>query len=129
VSGQLHAPATLSPGERAPGTHWIGGWVCLRTSLDGMEKRKLLTLLGLELRPLSHPTHSQSLYRLRYPSSYWYLIHHKFLYSDKKRNEHGWWEFKSPAPPYPTVHTCPPSKSIKTQDTKSVSRWNANQCK
>jgi hypothetical protein len=26
-SGQLHVPKALRPGERAPGTHWIGGWV------------------------------------------------------------------------------------------------------
>jgi len=34
VSGQLHAPATLSPRKELPGTHWIGGWVGLRTVLD-----------------------------------------------------------------------------------------------
>jgi hypothetical protein len=33
VSGQLHALTAL-PGERAPGTHWIGGWVGPRVSLD-----------------------------------------------------------------------------------------------
>jgi hypothetical protein len=38
-----------------------------RTSLDDMEKRKSLTLPGLELRPLGRPASSQSLYRLRYP--------------------------------------------------------------
>jgi hypothetical protein len=27
MSDQLHALAALPPGERAPGTHWIGGWV------------------------------------------------------------------------------------------------------
>jgi len=27
VSGQLDASAALLPGERAPGTHRIGGWV------------------------------------------------------------------------------------------------------
>jgi hypothetical protein len=27
VSGQHHAPAAFYPGERAPGTHCIGGWV------------------------------------------------------------------------------------------------------
>jgi hypothetical protein len=30
--------------------------------LDNMEKRKFLTLLGLEIRPLGHPACSQSLY-------------------------------------------------------------------
>jgi hypothetical protein len=33
--------------------------------LDDVEKRKLLTLLELELRPLGRPARSQSLYRLR----------------------------------------------------------------
>jgi hypothetical protein len=37
--------------------------------LDDVEKRKFLTLPGLELRPLHCPARSQSLYRLRYPSS------------------------------------------------------------
>jgi hypothetical protein len=50
VSGQLHAPAALPPGK-APGTHFIGGWVDPRTSLDNMEKWKFFTLKGLELPP------------------------------------------------------------------------------
>jgi hypothetical protein len=28
----------FTPGERAPGTHWIGGWVDPRAGLDDMEK-------------------------------------------------------------------------------------------
>jgi hypothetical protein len=36
-------------------------------SLDEMEKRKFLTLPGLKLEPLGHPSRSQSLYRLSYP--------------------------------------------------------------
>jgi hypothetical protein len=36
-------------GERAPGTHWIGGWVDPRAGLDDVEKRKFVTLPGLEL--------------------------------------------------------------------------------
>jgi hypothetical protein len=27
VSGEFQAPAALSPGERASGAHWIGGWL------------------------------------------------------------------------------------------------------
>jgi hypothetical protein len=54
--------------ERAPGTNWIGGWMGPRVGLDD-DKNKFLTLPGLELQPLSHPAHSQSLYRLRYPGS------------------------------------------------------------
>jgi hypothetical protein len=45
-------------GERTPGTHWIGGWVDLRSGLDDVEKRKFLTLPGLELRPLGRPASS-----------------------------------------------------------------------
>jgi hypothetical protein len=50
--------AALPPGEIVPGTHWIGGWVDPRTGLDDVEKRKFLTLPGLELRPLGHPARS-----------------------------------------------------------------------
>jgi hypothetical protein len=32
-------PGCFTPGERAPGTHWIGGWVDLRASLDDVENR------------------------------------------------------------------------------------------
>jgi hypothetical protein len=62
-------PCHFTPGGRAPGTHWIGGWVNPRTSLDDLEKKKFLTLPGLELRLLGRPASSQSLYRLRYPAS------------------------------------------------------------
>jgi hypothetical protein len=63
-------PGHFIPGEIAPGTQWIGGWVDPRASLADLEKRKFLTLPGLELRPLSRQARSQSLYRLRYPGSY-----------------------------------------------------------
>jgi hypothetical protein len=59
----------LTPEERAPRTHLIGGWMGPTAGLDDMEKRKLLTLPGLDLRPLGCPGHSQSFYRLRYPGS------------------------------------------------------------
>jgi hypothetical protein len=42
-----------------------------RTSLDDVEKGKFLTLPGLDLRPLGRPARSQSLYRLRYPGSFY----------------------------------------------------------
>jgi hypothetical protein len=45
----------------------VRGWVGPRAGLDDVEKRKFLTLSGLELRPFGRPTRSQSLYRLRYP--------------------------------------------------------------
>jgi hypothetical protein len=57
-------PSCFTPGERALGTHWKGGWVGPRTGLDDVEKR-FLTLSGLELRPLYPPARSQTLYRLR----------------------------------------------------------------
>jgi hypothetical protein len=41
VSGQLHAPTALPPGEKAPDTHWIGGWVGPRAVLDAVGKRKI----------------------------------------------------------------------------------------
>jgi hypothetical protein len=45
-------PCRLTPGERVPVTHCIGGWVDRRAGLDNVEKRKFLTLPGLELQPL-----------------------------------------------------------------------------
>jgi hypothetical protein len=49
-------PGRFTPGERAPGTHWTGGWVDFRVDLDDLEK--ILTLPGLELRPLGRPARS-----------------------------------------------------------------------
>jgi hypothetical protein len=40
-----------------------------RAGLDDEEKRKFLTLLGLELKPVDRPARSQELYRVRYPGS------------------------------------------------------------
>jgi hypothetical protein len=33
-------PGRFTPGERAPGAHWIRGWVCHRTGVDDVERRK-----------------------------------------------------------------------------------------
>jgi hypothetical protein len=52
--------AASRPGRFNPGTHWIGGWVDPRPGLDDVEKRQLLTLPELELRPLGRPARSQS---------------------------------------------------------------------
>jgi hypothetical protein len=51
VGGELSAsrPDRFTPGERAPGNHWIGGWVGPRAGLDDVEKRKFLTLLSLQV--------------------------------------------------------------------------------
>jgi hypothetical protein len=50
VEGEWPAspPGHFTPREIAPGNHWIGGWVGLRTSLDAVERRKILPLLGLK---------------------------------------------------------------------------------
>jgi hypothetical protein len=34
VSGELHGPAGLHPGDTAPGTHLTGGWVDPRAGMD-----------------------------------------------------------------------------------------------
>jgi hypothetical protein len=36
VSCQLQIPFTLLPGNTAPATHWMGGWVSPRTSTDAV---------------------------------------------------------------------------------------------
>jgi hypothetical protein len=59
----------FTPGERAPGAHWIGGWVSPRTGLNDVERRNILPLSGPELRPFDRPALSQPLYRLGYPGS------------------------------------------------------------
>jgi hypothetical protein len=59
----------FSPRKRTPGTNLTGGWVSPRAGLDDVEKKKFLTLPGLELRHLGHPVRSQSLYRMRHPGS------------------------------------------------------------
>jgi hypothetical protein len=46
------------PGRFTAGTHWIVGRVNPRAGLDDLEKRKFLTLPGLELRPLGRPARS-----------------------------------------------------------------------
>jgi hypothetical protein len=59
-------PGRFTSAETAPGTHWVG----LRAGMDPVEKRRLLNLPGLVLRPLVLPVCSQSLYLLRYPGSF-----------------------------------------------------------
>jgi hypothetical protein len=64
VGGERSAsrPGRFNPRETASDTHWIRGWVGPRAGLDDMEKRKILTLLELELRPFGRPVPNQSLY-------------------------------------------------------------------
>jgi hypothetical protein len=46
-------PGRFTAGERAAGTHWIGGWVGHMAGLYVMKKRKIPPLLGIEPRPPS----------------------------------------------------------------------------
>jgi hypothetical protein len=85
VEWSASRPIRFTPGERASSTHWIGGSVDPRAGLDDVEKRKYLTLLGLELRCLGRPAHSQSLCRLRYPGSKLNQYYFETLYYDVQR--------------------------------------------
>jgi hypothetical protein len=82
----------FTPEERAPGTHWIGGWVDPRVNLDDLKKRKFLTLPGLEMRLLGCPARSQSLYRLCYPGSikHNYSIIYKYCFLKDIQNKFEW---------------------------------------
>jgi hypothetical protein len=44
-------PGHFTPGERSPGTHWLGGCVGLRPGLHAVEKRKILSLPAIEPWP------------------------------------------------------------------------------
>jgi len=65
VGGGCHAPAALHPRKRF-GTPCTGGWVGHTAGLDGCGKSRPPP--GFE--PPDRPAHSESLYRLRYPSPY-----------------------------------------------------------
>jgi len=43
MNGQFHALATLCPQERAPSTHWIGGWVGPTVALNMVVEIKNLS--------------------------------------------------------------------------------------
>jgi hypothetical protein len=62
VGGEWSAssPCLFTSGERTLGAYWIRGWVGPRAGLDDVEKRKFLTLPGLELQFLGRPGRSQS---------------------------------------------------------------------
>jgi hypothetical protein len=80
VSGQHHGPAALYPGERTPGTHWIGGWVGPSAGLDAGARRKILC--PCQGSKPDRPARSQTLYCLSYRGS-------PLLYSiNDKRNIH-----------------------------------------
>jgi hypothetical protein len=63
-------PGRFIPRERVPSTHWLGAWEGPGAGMnDDMEKWTFFILPELELRPLSRPARSQSLYRLSYYGS------------------------------------------------------------
>jgi hypothetical protein len=55
-------PGRFSFRERAPGTHWIGGWMGPRTNLNDVEKRKICPYRDWNSDPSGHPPRNQSLY-------------------------------------------------------------------
>jgi hypothetical protein len=61
IGGEWSAslPSRFTSEERTFGTYWRGDWVDPRAGLDYVEKRKFLTLQGLELRPLGRLARSQ----------------------------------------------------------------------
>jgi hypothetical protein len=62
MSIQNHSPAALYPGEWTSGTHWTGGWVGPRASLDTEARGKIrLPLPRIELLSPGRPVHSQTL--------------------------------------------------------------------
>jgi hypothetical protein len=58
-------PGRLTHGEKAPCTHWIGGLVGPRVSLDAVEKRKIFHFWESNL---GRPAHILLLYWLSYPN-------------------------------------------------------------
>jgi hypothetical protein len=68
TSGQLHARILYL---HRTGIHWVGGCVDPGTSLNGVKKRNILLLTGLELHHVGRPERSRSLHQL------WYLCLYK----------------------------------------------------
>jgi hypothetical protein len=60
-----------------------------RAGLDGVEKRKFLTLVGLELQPLGHPAHSQLLYQIHYPGSLLFIYAYLKIDFDDSNGQRG----------------------------------------
>jgi hypothetical protein len=137
-------PRRLYSGERAPGTHcigqcfwtagpWpkkiiyraavsqrlrstgIGGWVDPRAGLDYVEKRKFLTLPGLQLRPFGRPSCSQSLYRLSYPGSLY------SIYLSVTESQHFQWK----SPWYRGTQEAVAMGHICHSSTEMASLWSA----
>jgi hypothetical protein len=48
----LRRVVSFTPRKRAPVTHWIGGWVDLRTCLEAVAKRKKFPALAENRKPV-----------------------------------------------------------------------------
>jgi hypothetical protein len=76
-------PGRFTPGERAPGIHWIGDCVGPRAGLDAVEKIKISFQLGFEPRPSDEPLYRLQVFMAQYIIKHWGL----YFYKDKtKRN-------------------------------------------
>jgi hypothetical protein len=63
MNGSALCPRCFTAEEKAPITHWIGGWMDYKSGLHALDKRKiLLPLPGIELRLLRCPACSLSRY-------------------------------------------------------------------
>jgi hypothetical protein len=73
------SPRPLYPGERDPGTHWIG-WVGPGAGPDTVEK--ILDPTRLEILPLGRVARSQSLYKRHCPGSYLHPILYRYSWKE-----------------------------------------------
>jgi hypothetical protein len=109
-SGQLHAAAALPPRKRAPDTHWIVDWMGPRNGQEAVERRKILHLLGVELRFLGRPENTPSLYQLSYPGS------PSLRYNPEEPKKNIRYNNRYPSPDSKRV---PPNESQKLQKGRS----------
>jgi hypothetical protein len=71
------------PGERATGSHWVGGWVNLCVGLNPVGETKILHCRD---SPTDRPAYSPSLYQLNHP---------EYLYSTNcNQNWNSWTTFR-----------------------------------
>jgi hypothetical protein len=61
-------PGHFTPREIAAGTHWIGGWVGIRASLDGRSGKEKNSQPMPVLEPPDHAAHSPALYHWTIPT-------------------------------------------------------------
>jgi hypothetical protein len=75
-------PGRFTPRERAPGTHWIGGWVGFRAVLDAVVKRKIPSSRreSNPRTPIFQPVAQ------RYTDWAITALYHFYLYTGKKWN-------------------------------------------